>query len=90
MQSKIRFDLESKFREFLISECLSYFSNCLNRKLNYFRKRLRNPYVTHSDVCFQSISDSVSLKGVGRFYGAADPTGETRVHGQVEGKNCFI
>nr|XP_048300377.1 ankyrin repeat domain-containing protein 30A isoform X2 [Myodes glareolus] len=32
----------------------------------------------------ESISDSVSLKGVGRFYGAADPTGETRVHGQVE------
>ncbi|XP_038175081.1 ankyrin repeat domain-containing protein 26-like isoform X3 [Arvicola amphibius] len=32
----------------------------------------------------ESISDSVSLKGVGRFYGAADQTGETRVHGQVE------
>ncbi|XP_057631361.1 ankyrin repeat domain-containing protein 26-like isoform X2 [Chionomys nivalis] len=32
----------------------------------------------------ESISDSVSLKGVDRFYGAADPTGQTRVHGQVE------
>lgn len=38
----------------------------------------------------QSISDSVSLRGVDPFYGAADPTGEARVHGQVEGKNCFI
>lgn len=32
----------------------------------------------------ESISDSVSLKVIGRFYGAADQTGETRVHGQVE------
>ncbi|CAO2606351.1 Ankyrin repeat domain-containing protein 26 [Lemmus lemmus] len=32
----------------------------------------------------ESISDSVSLKGVGHFYGAADQTGEARVHGQVE------
>ncbi|XP_075839126.1 ankyrin repeat domain-containing protein 30A isoform X3 [Microtus pennsylvanicus] len=32
----------------------------------------------------ESISDSVSLRGVDHFYGAADPTGEARVHGQVE------
>ncbi|XP_026643949.1 ankyrin repeat domain-containing protein 26-like isoform X3 [Microtus ochrogaster] len=32
----------------------------------------------------ESISDSVSLRGVDRFCGTADPTGEARVHGQVE------